>query len=40
MDIIAVDGGICVIEFIGCADAYGDGCWSGEAAVSALLVTR
>jgi hypothetical protein len=39
MDIIAVNGGICVIEFIGCADAWGDGCWSGKA-VSAVLVTR
>jgi hypothetical protein len=39
MDIIAANGWIGIIEFIGCADACGDGCWSGEA-VPAVLVTR
>ena len=39
MDIIAADDGIGVIEFIGCTDTCGDGCWSGEA-VPAVLVAR
>src|SRR5690349_19631777 len=39
MDTIAVNGRIRVIEFIGCADGWGDDCWSG-AAVTTLLVTR